>query len=50
MLSIHPHRLLILILMLGAIQVRGQVNTEVEGQSSIILDNRKDILLSLIHI
>jgi hypothetical protein len=44
MRSIHPHRLLVLILFLGAIQAKGQVNAEVEGQSSIIIDNRKDIL------
>ena len=38
------YRILILMFTLGAIHAEGQVNTEVEGQSSVIIDNRKDIL------
>ena len=37
-------RILILILSLAAILAEGQMKTEVEGQSSINLNNRKDIL------
>ncbi len=38
------HRLIIPLFLLLAIKATGQVNIEVEGLSSIIIDNRKDIL------
>ncbi len=44
MIALRSHRLIIPLLLLCTIISEGQVINEVEGQSSIILDNRKDIL------